>query len=303
MNTNYVLKYFEYLLKRLCHYFITDRNYREYRFYRDFKFRPNKVSPKTFNEKIMYRMLMQRSNPIFTQLADKYQARAWVREHAGSQYLIPLCGIFSHADKINFSLLPKKFVLKCNHDCGSVVICLDKEKFDKYQACKKLAFRMKRNQYYSSREWQYRDIKPRIMCEEYVDLSDEWFDGYRADIYRVHCFEGRPVWLEVEYVEFTGIRHSCIYDITWTLQPVLMGYPNPAVSIPAPLRLPELLDVATKLTQGIDYCRADFYVTYEQILFSEFTFSPSNGREIFTPQSWDQEFGKLWKITEIEEPN
>ncbi|WP_431295597.1 ATP-grasp fold amidoligase family protein [Rahnella sp. PAMC 25559] len=249
----------------------------------------------------MYRMLSVTQPTIFTQLADKYKARDRIKQLVGDKYLVNLLHVYSKVEDIDFSALPEQFVLKCNHDCGSVVVCDNKENLDKVLTINKLRFFMKRNQYYVSREWQYRDITPKVICEEFVDLSGTRTLGYRADMYRVHCFNGKPKWLEVEYTDVAGKRYTCIYDTSWALQPVLMRYPNTRRLIPAPLQLPELLYISGKLTFDIDYCRVDFYLTHDRILFSEFTFAPSNGREIFTPQIWDYKFGVSWEINSTDQ--
>lgn len=295
MKIKYILKYMEYLLKHVKYYFVSNKKYREKRYLIDFQCPPNYKSPESFNEKIMWRMLAGK-NKLFIQMADKVKARDRVRELVGEKYLVNVLHRYKNVSDINFNVLPEKFVLKCNHDCGSVVICKRNEGLDINFIRSKLRFFMNRNQYYDSREWQYRDIKPEIICEEYVELSDAGIPEYRAEMYRIHCFKGKAVWLEVEYTDAIGERYSCIYDTSWTLLPVIMRYPNTDIPIPAPIKLPELLDVAGKLTLDIDYCRVDFYVTFEKILFSEFTFSPANGREIFTPRSWDYIFGLPWDI-------
>ncbi|EGI6181768.1 glycosyltransferase [Salmonella enterica subsp. houtenae serovar 51:z4,z23:-] len=295
MIHRYTLKYIEYQMKKIRYLFVSDEKYRRKRFVQYFGVHPDMTSPRTFNEKIMYRMLMT-PDPLFTRLADKLQARDFVRKQAGEQYLVPLFGVFRHISEIDIKVFPAQFVLKCNHDSGSVIICHDKKQFNLKETFRKLSFCMKRNMYYTTREWQYRDIKPRILCEEYITRAPAKVGGYQADIYRVHCFDGNPVWIEVEYIDQYDRRYSGIYDCNWNMLPVCMGYPNPDVLQPVPEKFHELLRVAEKLTAGIDYCRADFYLTESRIFFSEFTFSPSNGRETFTPHDWDYTFGSYWQL-------
>lgn len=292
----FIGKYFEYFSKRVRYLFVNNKRYREKRFVNDFGRAPDMSEPRTFNEKIMYRMLEKNKSLQLTKMADKYQARKLVSQMVGEEYLVPLLKVYNSVNDIDFAKLPERFVLKCTHDSGSVVICKDKQSFDEKYAKSKLRFCMKRNMYYTTREWQYKDIPPRILCEEYVDLSVESNAGFYPEIYRVHCFEGCPVWIEVEYVDIRGARYSEIYDPEWTPQPLLMGYPNPGVKMRAPYRLGELLSLSSRLTSGLDYCRADFYMTRHKLYFSEFTFSPSNGREVFTPDVWDLKFGEQWVL-------
>ncbi|MCU6388827.1 glycosyltransferase [Enterobacter quasiroggenkampii] len=292
---NLTLKLLEHRLKTLARLFISDFHYREARFIKTFGFRPDMTDPKTFNEKLMYRMV-QSPVPHFTELADKVRARQIVRERVGSQYLVPLVGVWRHPEDIPLDIMPDRFVLKCSHDSGSAVVCRDRATHDFAATRRWLNYRLKRNMYNHSREWQYRHITPQIIAEALLDFSQDRCDGFTPENWRLHCFHGTPRFLEVEYMSDSGVRHSAIYDPAWNRLPVRMGYPALPVETAAPLCLQELLRVAATLTAGLDYCRADFYVCGGNILFSEFTLTPSNGREVFTPDEWDLEFGRHWQL-------
>ncbi|AWH87342.1 ATP-grasp fold amidoligase family protein [Limnobaculum parvum] len=291
----YKLKLLEYWVKKIRFYFLNDKRYRQRRFFEDFKRFPDLTSPKTFNEKIMYRMLYIK-NSLFTQLADKVKAREYVKKIAGERYLVPFLDVYEHIDQLNFSELPDKFVLKCSHDCGSVIICLSKSQFDFNKAKQKITFCMKRNMYYSSREWQYRDITPRIMCEKYIDLFSGKDKETTPEVYQVHCFDGVPQYIEVDFKDIHEKTHINIYNVQWELQPVTVRHPNTEAEIIKPPLFDELLRLATLLTQNIDYCRIDFLMTDSEIYFSEFTFSPCNGRMKFSSDDWDYKFGRLWNL-------
>jgi hypothetical protein len=290
----YTLKYIEYLAKRIRFHVVSDRRYRVERFIKDFHQQPNLTSPKTFNEKIMYRMLADR-NPLFTELADKLRMRDTVTRKVGEEYLVPLLGVYQHVNDIDLDVLPEQFVLKCNHDCGSVIICNDKKKFNFRMAKKKLTFCLKRNMYYSSREWQYKEIEPYILCEKYLKTL-KGDNEFIADIYRTHCFNGIPTYIEVEYHNKSGEKYGAIYDQNGCLQPFIISGPLIPVNLPVPSCFKEMLSVAGTLTSGLDYCRADFYIVDDRPYFSEFTFAPANGREKFFPLAMDEQFGLLWNL-------
>ncbi len=59
------------------------------------------------------------NNESFTLLADKVNVRKHVEEMIGRKHLVPLIGIYNNFDEIDFSVFPKKFVVKCSHDSGS----------------------------------------------------------------------------------------------------------------------------------------------------------------------------------------
>ena len=126
-------------------------------------------NPKTFNEKLQWLKLYDR-NPLYTKLVDKYEVRKYIAEKIGEEYLIPLVGgPWNSPEEIDFDLLPDQFVLKCTHDSGGVVICKDKSKLDISAAKAKLAKHLKRNYYWTNREWPYKNVPPRIIAEKYME--------------------------------------------------------------------------------------------------------------------------------------
>ena len=125
---------------------------------------PDFENPKTFNEKLNWLKLYDRK-PLYTQLVDKYAVREYIAEKIGEQYLIPLVGgPWNSVDEIDFDALPEQFVLKTTHDSGGVVVCTDKDSLDIKATKDKLARRLKVNYYWGTREWPYKDVKPRIIA-------------------------------------------------------------------------------------------------------------------------------------------
>lgn len=125
----------------------------------------NIKNPVTYNEKIQWLKLYDR-NPEYIRLVDKYEVRKYVEDKIGSQYLIPLLGVYNSFDEIDFEQLPDQFILKCTHDCGGNIICKNKNELDKRKAKRFIHRRLKRNYFYPGREWAYKYVKPRIVCEE-----------------------------------------------------------------------------------------------------------------------------------------
>jgi hypothetical protein len=123
----------------------------------------------TLSEKICHRLVFDR-NPFYTLLADKLAVRDYVHAKTKRVKTIPLIGVYHRVDDIDFSTLPERFVLKCNHDSGSTVICKDKDRFEPAKALNKLKLALNKNMYYTTREWQYKSITPVILCEKYIDI-------------------------------------------------------------------------------------------------------------------------------------
>ena len=251
----------------------------------------NLKNPKTFNEKVQW-LKINDCKPIYTQLADKYEVRKFVAEKIGEEYLIPLLGVWDSADEIDFSTLPSQFVLKCNHDSGGIVICTDKATFDIKTARNKLNKHLKRNFYYVCREQQYKNIKPRIICEKY--MVDE--SGTELKDYKIFCFNGKPKVIQVNYDRFINGKKN-LYDIEWNYIPVAMTYPtDPNVIINKPSKLEEMLHLAKILSKDYSFVRVDFYSIDDKIYFGELTFTPAAGFGKFEPEEFDFEMGSWLEL-------
>lgn len=146
----------------------------------------NLENPKTFNEKLQWLKLYDRKD-IYTTMVDKYEAKKYVANIIGDEYIIPTLGIYNSFEEIDFNKLPNQFVIKPTHTSGDIYICKDKNKIDYKKLKKEINRWLKRKYYYLHREWPYKDIKPRIIIEKYMDnkLSEEMKD------YKFMCFNGK----------------------------------------------------------------------------------------------------------------
>lgn len=151
--------------------------------------------PKTYNEKLQWIKLYDR-NPRYITLADKFKVRKYIKKNIGEKYLVPLIGVYNSPNEIPWSTLPNRFVLKCNHASGTNIICKNKNKLDIKKASKQLKTWLNYNQYWGAREWCYKDIKPCILCEEFIETSD----GNTPDDYKFMCFNGEPRFIPLRCV-------------------------------------------------------------------------------------------------------
>ena len=202
-------------------------------------------NPKTFNEKLQWLKLYDR-NPLYTKLVDKYEVRKYIAEKIGEEHLIPLVGgPWNSPEEIDFDLLPDQFVLKCTHDSGGVIICKDKSKLDIPAVKAKLCKHLKRNYYWTNREWPYKDVPPRIIAEKYME--DE--TGELRD-FKVFCFNGTPELVEVDYERFTDHQRN-IYSTDWKLAEFSSLYrSNAEIDILKPQNLEEMLTIAANIHRG-----------------------------------------------------
>jgi hypothetical protein len=134
-------------------------------------------------------------DPLAVICADKYEVRDYVKQKIGKEYLNELYGVYESIDELNKDTLPKSFVLKCTHGSGFNVICKDKEKMDWKREFRKIKRWLRTNYYFTSQEWVYKDIKPRIICEKYLEQENS---GELRD-YRFFCFNGEPKFIAVDF--------------------------------------------------------------------------------------------------------
>ena len=251
-------------------------------------------NPVRFTEKLQWLKLYDR-RPEYTLMADKYEAKKIIAERAGERYVIPTLGVWDTFSEIDFDTLPDKFVLKCNHDSGSVIVVQDKAKFRKRSAEKILSRGLRRNYYWPSREWGYKGIKPRIIAEQYL----ETLEGRSLTEYKIFCFDGQPgLILVCKGKAHSGGRTNDFYDLDFNHIPVTGYYPNSQTRDTKPAQYDEMLEVARKLSTGIPQVRIDLYLADGRIYVGEFTFSHEGGFTNFKPEIYDEKFGAMIHLPE-----
>lgn len=256
----------------------------------------NLDNPKTFNEKVQWLKLYDR-NPLYTSLVDKYMVRSYVEEKIGGKYLIPLLGVWDDPNKIDFNALPDKFVLKCNHDSGTVVICRDKTKLD-IEATRDLLYtKLKRNFFWGGREWPYKNVQPKVICEQFMENSES---GGLID-YKIYCFDGVPKMLMVATDRFTGGQtHFDYFDDDYNWLDLEWDNPRSDTPPPKPTQFDEMMEIAKKLSIGIPQVRIDLYEIKNVVYFGEMTFFDGSGLQKITPASWDYTLGSWIKLPQKE---
>ncbi len=283
-----------YLMKKKFFWFLNDKTYIKLLYKLEMGKKLDLNNPKTFNEKIQWLKLYDRKN-IYTTMVDKYLVKDYVTNIIGNKYIIPTLGVYDEFDDIDFSKLPNQFVIKSNNDSGGIVICKDKKNLDLIKTKKIINDSLHKNYYYNCREWPYKNIKPKIIIEEYL------YDKKGEDLkdYKIQCFNGIPKYIQVDFDRFTD-HHRNIYDSNWNYVDLEIKYPtNKEKIIEKPKKLEEMLDIAKKLSKNIPYVRIDLYFVNNQIYFGEITFYHGGGYEHFTPSSDDLKWGNLIKLDNL----
>ncbi|MGA9211152.1 ATP-grasp fold amidoligase family protein [Kaistella sp.] len=251
--------------------------------------------PKTMTEKIQWYKINYK-NPLIIQCADKYAVREYVANTIGEQYLVPLVFHTQDYREVKSENLPDyPIVIKANHTSGTTHFVKDKSTVNWKSVQNDCRWWLHLNYYHLDKEWQYENIKPRIVVEKM--LTDA--DGSIPSDYKLHCFNGKFEFLQVDLGRF-GTHRRNLYDNDWNLLPFTFSMldrdkrpktPNGKI-VERPKNLALLIDLAEKLAKPFPYVRVDFYVINEEIFFGELTFHHGGGYEQFTPSELDLHFGE-----------
>lgn len=251
---------------------------------------PNLNDPKTFDEKLQWYKLYYRV-PLMTTLTDKYEVRLYLEDKGFAGILNEFYGVYNGVDEIDFFKLPERFVIKATHGSSMNIICKDKESLN-WETCRRLMNKwLKRNYYHMGREWVYKDIKPRLICEKY--LENEEFNELID--YKFYCYNNKPEVLFVCTGRFSadGLKYAA-YDLAWNRIYAHKGRLSSDFVMEKPDNLQDMSTIASELCQGFPFIRVDLYSVKGKIIFGELTFYPDCGIGPFTPDQYNYFFGDLF---------
>lgn len=245
-------------------------------------------NPKGYNEKLQWLKINDRKS-LYTELVDKFAVREHIKNTIGEEYLIPLIEVYDDVEEIDWEKLPNQFVLKCTHGSSTNIICKDKKKLNIEKSKRRLKKWLKRNWFWFGREWPYKNVKPRIIVEKYLNQIDD--DELRD--YRFFCFNGEPKFIALDYsiTDKSKTRRN-IYDLDWNFQPVSISYPNELKkTVEEPEKLEEMISLSRKLSKNIPHVRIDFYNIGSKIIFGEMTFYHQSGMAKIVPREFEDKMG------------
>lgn len=245
----------------------------------------NLKNPKYIGEKIQW-IKLNGNIERFGKYVDKYEVRKFVDKMLGDGYFPKLLGVYNNANDIEFDKLPEKFVIKMTNGTGGNIICKNKKELDIEETIKKLSKWQKEKFYKYTKENQYKNVKSRIICEEY--LEDE--TGSLTD-YKLHCFNGEVKMIEIHRDRYTDHKEN-YYDINWNDYGVICKAKK-GPDMKRPKNLEDMIKVAEILSKDFTYVRVDLYSVKQKIYFGELTFTPANGTDPFYPLEKDIELGSF----------
>lgn len=260
-----------------------------YRMRTSLGYEPNLYQPKTFNEKIGWRILYDR-NPFLALTTDKINVRSYVADKAGSDMLIPQIGIWNRASDIDWDSLPNRFVLKGSHGWNMNLLVHDRATLDTTAATFQAEEWLGRNHYEATGEWAYRDLVPRLIAEEML-LDDQ--GGIPADL-KFYVFQGRVRLLRVHTGRHGDHRANSYGE---QLEPLALRQvcePDPNYVLPPEAH--DALRLAERIGADFDFARVDLYCVSGRVFFGEITHYDGNACAPFRPASFDRVMGDFWTL-------
>ena len=249
----------------------------------------NLKNPKTFNEKIQW-LKLNDHNPEYPLWVDKETAKKMAEERLGKEHIVDTIAVWEKAEAIDFSQLPDKCVLKCTHDQGSTIVYDRNKKPNLDEIRKYYKKRLKKNAYKTTREWPYKNLRGKIICEPF--LADNIVD------YKFFCCNGKVIFVNIGQKDhITHIMHVTFVNLDWKPLPFQRSDNPPVENLPKkPKQLNEMVEMAEGLASGKKFVRIDYYLVDGKIYFSEFTLYPTSGLIKFDPEVGDEILGEKLEI-------
>lgn len=259
----------------------------------------NLESPQLYNEKIQWLKLYYRK-PILNTCVDKLVVREFVKSKIdkAEDILIPVIGVYNSVEDIDFDILPNSFILKLTNGSSFNYICLDKKPTEINKIRKRFNKWIDLNYYSIGREWAYKDVKNRIICEELLLTSS----GNPPEDYRFFCFNGEVKLIAIDLESVVdGVKNSNyyrnLYDKDWQLIDGIIEYPKKSDRIiNKPSRLQEMIDIAEELSSDFPAVRVDFYYFDNKFYFGELTFYHASGYQNIQPYDLEKRMGDWMNI-------
>jgi hypothetical protein len=241
-------------------------------FWRELHDFPNLINCRDFNDRIQWLKLFDQSEKI-VQCSDKVLVRDYIRERVGDQYLVKLFQTCEHFREIDLDALPNQFVVKTNHDSGSVILVRDKFSVDRLAAENRIENSLLNTYGWQNGEWAYAFIQRRVLVEEFINPHG----STPPPDYKCYVVEG-----QVRFVHFIYDRGLNTKEQTIDPKGVdLATELYPSFRLGNAFRKPkcwdELLRVAEHLGKGFKCVRVDMFCSNGKVYAGEMTFWPMFG--------------------------
>ncbi len=253
--------------------------------------KPNLTNPSTFSEKLQW-LKLNYQNPLQTICADKFLVRDYLTNKGYESILSKVILVAERVEDLNINTLPEKFVIKATHGSGWNLICTDKKKVNWFWWRKIMNIWLHNNIFWPGREWPYKNMKPRLIVEEF--MTDK--SGLLMD-YKFFCFNGKAKFIQANKGRDTPNHAQNFYDLEWKILPFGKDLkPRPDITIDAPSCMQQMIEIAEDLAREFPFVRVDFYEVNGKVIFGELTFYPKSGLPDFTPPEYDEILGSYFEL-------
>lgn len=233
---------------------------------------PNLIDCRDFNDKIQWLKLFDQ-RPETVICTDKILMRDYVRERVGEEHLVKLYQVHDHFSQINFDLLPNSFVIKTNHDSGTVIQVWEKKNIDFNFIQKQITKSLQKTYGWEKGEWAYAFVRPKVFVEELLSVQK----NLSPPDYKFHCANGKIQWLQYIYDRGRSTK-ECIVTPSGTVIPIHFDHNmEHKESFKIPDKWDEMKSIVEKIADGFKYIRVDCYLVGEKIYIGELTFFPLMG--------------------------
>ena len=284
-----ILKIYKGLGSRGFFKFLSSENYIKILWYLKYGIKIDLNNPKTFNEKIQW-LKIHDYKKSYDSLVDKSVVKKYIADTIGSDYIIKTLWEGIDPDRIPYDKLPDKFVIKCTHGSHCCIVCKDKTDLDKKMVNKKLRKWLKQNWFWYGREPVYKDLKPAILIEEYLEDKK-----YKELVdYKFYCFNGIPKFIDVCTQRYSKERMCETYfDTNWNYLGFVTVGNGCVPDFEKPRSFELMMNIAKKLCKNYKFLRVDLYEVNGKVYFGELTFYSASGFENLSPKEWNLKIGDM----------
>ena len=289
-----------YLPLTIAHRELYDIIHRRYR--KMFGRFPNLVDCQDLNDRTQWLKLFDQDRQII-RCANKITVRDYIREKVGDQYLVKLYQVHNHFDQIDFDALPNAFVIKTNHDSGTVFLVRDKAQMDKHNLELQIETALRNPHSWKGGEWSYSYMPPQVLVEELINPRDHT----PPPDYKFYCSEGKAKFCHFVFDRGCETKEQVIDLAGSDLNVRLNLCFKLGTNFKKPKQWDEMIQVAEQLSQQFKFVRVDLFWTKERIYVGELTFWPhaghcrGNGQKILGPLiDFDRTTDRPFLLPELE---
>lgn len=259
-------------------------------YHRSFRERWRDGVPRTFNEKLQFKLMYDRRK-LISVTADKVAVRDYVQEKMPALKLPKLLAVFDNEAELMANVPAGPWVMKGAHGAGMVLLSKPGETVppEKIRQTAREWLKMDYSVLYW--EWQYHEMPKRVLFEAFLGDGTE----PPAD-YKFFVFHQKVRLISVDRGRF-GVHTRDLFYPDWTHLPSKKGIAKVSAVPPArPAALERMIAVAEKLGEDTDFVRVDLYLIGDEIYFGELTHSPAAGRVPFEDAKLETELGNYWNL-------